>query len=196
MFVFVYAGCRFEGFDVAVYLGKSFWKWVALLQLVANPNNLIHRTCFQVIMWLLPKNMSKDATSWLLKNKVHSTVALVAENLDELATRRCHCICTAWKPRSPCWLLQSFVLLWPVISKANIYYLYICQTILWILVRKMRRFPRNRFMHGVWDSWCYFWTVNSAFSFFTMFLLLLVHFRERRSTWAAWGPKLTYSRVV
>ena len=66
-----------------------------------------------------PPTCSKDATSYYLKNKIHSTLALVAENLGELATRRCLCICTAWKPRSPCWLLPSFVLLWPVISKAN-----------------------------------------------------------------------------
>ena len=138
--------------------------------------------------WPTPTTWSTDTfqrcnnhTTW--KNKIHSTLASVAENLGELATRRCLCICTAWKPRSPCWLLPSFVLLWPVISKAkyelesNVTWPHaICQMILWFLVRKMRRFPRNRFMHVIWDSWCHFWTVNSAFCFFTMFWLLLVQF--------------------
>ena len=133
-----------------------------------------------------PPTCSKDATSYYLKNKIHSTLALVAENLGELATRRCLCICTAWKPRSPCWLLLSFVLLWPVISKANMSWqvmsLDLTPYVKWFYDSWFGRWEVSQerdscMLHG--DSRCHFWTVNSAFCFFTMLWLLLVHFGER-----------------
>ena len=112
-----------------------FSMWVALLQLVANPNNLIHR------------HVPKMQQSYYLKNKIHSTLASVAENLGELATRRCLCICTAWKPRSPCWLLPSFVLLWPVISKANMSW-------------KVMSLDLTPYVKWFYDSWFGRWDVS------------------------------------
>ncbi len=202
-------GCRFEGFYVAISWqgvfesGLPYCNWclnddmegsrhirlcMALPHLschcqndwfLANPNNLIHPTT------PLPKNMLQRCNIILLRNKIPFTLAPVADNVGELATRRCHCICTAWKPRSPCWLLPSSVLLWPVISKANMswkvmsrdltpYVKWFCGSWLgrWDASQEMPLYF-NRFMHVVWDSWCHFWTVNSAF------WLLLVRFQER-----------------